>query len=90
MLASRWAKGGRAKHEVRKIESTRRYGVVPQGLRAMSALVVLHDKVIRPLRAAACQLKRGPKPNYCTTLDRHCQTLRKDMRDLFKELRIAA
>ena len=80
----------RAKDFVRKIESTRRYEVVPRGLRAMSTLVVLRDKVIGPLLAAACQLKRGPKPKRCTTLDWHYQILRKDMRDLFKQLRIAA
>jgi hypothetical protein len=72
---------------VRKIPSTRRYEVVPRGLRA---LLVLRDKVIKPLLAAACQLKRGPQPQGCTTLDRHYQTLRRDMRDLFQELRIAA
>ena len=80
----------RAKDFVRKIESTRRYEVVPKGLRAMSALLVLRHKVIKPLLAAACQLKRGPQPQSGTTLDRHYQTLRRDMRDLFKELRIAA
>ena len=80
----------RAKDFVRKIESTRRYEVVPQGLRAMSALLVLRDKVIKPLLAAACQFKRGHKPKCCTTLDWHYQTLRQDMRDLFIELRIAA
>jgi len=80
----------RAKDFVRKIKSTRRYEVVPQGLRAMSALLVLRDKVIRPLLAAACQLKRGPKLKCCNALDRHYQTLRNDMRDLFKELRIAS
>ncbi len=80
----------RVKHLVHKIESTRRYEAVPQGLRAMSALVVLRDKVIKPLLAAACQLPRGPKPKGCATLDRHYQTLRTDMRDLLMELRIAA
>ena len=53
----------RAKGFVRKMESTRRYEVVPQGLRAMSALVLLRDKVIKPLLAAACQLKSGPRPS---------------------------
>jgi hypothetical protein len=80
----------RAKDLVRKIRSTRRYEVVPQGLRVMSALLVLRDKVIKPLLAAACQLTRGPQPRGCTTLDRHYHTLRRDMRDLFKELKIAA
>lgn len=66
----------RAKHLVHKIESTRRYEVVPPGLRRMSALIVLRDQVIKPLLAVTCQLKRGPKPKSCTTLDRHDQTLR--------------
>jgi hypothetical protein len=61
----------RAKGFVRKMESSRRYEVVPQGIRAMSALVLLRDKVIKPLLAAAGQLKRGPKPKPRTTLDRH-------------------
>jgi hypothetical protein len=49
----------RAQDLVRKIPSTRRYEVVPRGLRAMSALLVLRDKVIKPLLAAACQLWRA-------------------------------
>ena len=43
----------RAEDFVRKFESTCRCEVVPQGLRAMSALLVLRDNVIRPLLAAA-------------------------------------
>lgn len=80
----------RPKHLVHKIESTCRYEVVPPGLRAMSTLVVLRDRVIKPLAAAACHLKREPKPKHSTTLDRRYETLRTDMRDLFNELRIAA
>lgn len=80
----------RAKHLVRKIESTRRYEVAPQGLRAMAALIVLRDKVIKPLLAAGCHLKRGRKPKNPSVLDQHYDTLRTDMLGLFNALRIAA
>jgi hypothetical protein len=56
----------RAKKLLSKIEGTHRYTATPTDLRALTALVVLRDKVIKPLLAAACYLKTGRKPN---TLD---------------------
>gem|GEM_PF-4926223 len=77
---------------VRKIDSTRRYEVAPQGLRALAAWVVLFlcDKVIKPLRAAGCHLPRGRKPKSPTVLTQHYDTLRIDMPGLFQTLAIAA
>ena len=75
---------------MRKIDSTRRYQVVPQGLRAISALVVLRDQVIKPLLAAACPLKTRPQPKASSTIDQYYEILRTDMLGLFQELRIAA
>ena len=80
----------RAKDLVRKMDSTRRYEVAPQGFRALAALVVLRDKVIKPLLAAGCHLKRGRKPKSQTVLDQHYDALRTDMLGLFTALRIAA
>lgn len=80
----------RAKKLVRKIEFTRRYQATPRGLRALTALLVLRDKVIQPLLAAACHLKRGRKPNNFTPVDQHYETLRLGMRNLFQELGLAA
>jgi hypothetical protein len=48
----------RCKHIVRRIGHTRRYEPLPSGLRAMTALVVLRNKAIKPLLAAAQHL--GP------------------------------
>src|SRR5260370_12134156 len=42
----------RGKDMVRKIGASRRYEPLHQGLRAMTALVVLREKLIRPLLAA--------------------------------------
>src|SRR3989441_12520413 len=57
----------RGKHIIRRIGHTRRYEPLLTGLRAMTALLVLRDKAIKPLLAAAQPLrpKRGahnPKP----------------------------
>jgi hypothetical protein len=40
------------KQIVRRIGQTRRYESMPKGLKAMTALVVLRDKAIKPLLAA--------------------------------------
>jgi hypothetical protein len=56
----------------------------------MTALVVLRDKVIKPLLASCCQRKRGRKPKNVTPLDTHYHHLQAGMRELFDELGIAA
>jgi hypothetical protein len=81
----------RAKQLVRKIERTRRYEATANGARALTALVVLRDKVIQPLLAAACQPRhRGPPASKLTVVDQHYHTLRSTMTQLFEELGIAA
>jgi len=80
----------RGKQIVQRIGQTRRYEAGPAGLRAIAALVVLRDKAIKPLLAAAQQLspRRGtqnPRP-----LDAHYDAIRASMRGVFHELGIAA
>lgn len=80
----------RGKQLVGRIGSSRRYEAAPQGLRSMTALVVLRDKVIQPLLAASCSMDPPPKTRPATALDQHYQTLRANMRDLFREVGLAA
>jgi hypothetical protein len=81
----------RAKQLVRKVEHTRRYEATPDGVRALTALVVLRDKVIKPLLAAARQpRRRGPPPSHLTAVDQHYHALRGTMSQLFAQLGIAA
>jgi hypothetical protein len=80
----------RGKQLIEKIGSSHRYRPSARGLRAMTALVVLRDKVIKPLLASCCQRKRGRKPKNSTPLDVHYEHLQTGMRDLFKELGLAA
>jgi len=80
----------RAKRLVKKIKKSRRYQPTPDGLRAMAALGVLRDKVIKPLLAANLKTKRGPKPRNPTAIDQHYDRIRTEMRELFQDLGIAA
>ena len=80
----------RGKHIIRRIGHTRRYEPLLTGLRAMTALLILRDKAIKPLLAAAQPLrpKRGahnPKP-----IDLHYDAIQAAMKGVFHELGLAA
>jgi len=80
----------RGKGLVRKIGTSRRYESEPTSLRAMTALVVLREKVIRPLLAASQRPEPQNKPNNPTPVDQHYERLRVSMRDLLAALGVAA
>ena len=80
----------RGKEFVRKIGKSRRYEPTPSGLRAMAGLLVLRDKVIQPLLAAACQTKRSARPVNPTPLDQHYEAVRTSMKGLFAQLGICS
>jgi hypothetical protein len=80
----------RGKELVRRIGNCRRYQATPKGLRAMTALAVLRDKVLKPLLAASCHPNLRPEPDNSGPLDRHYENLRCGMRGLFGAVGIAA
>jgi hypothetical protein len=80
----------RGKQIVCRIGKTARYEAIPHGARAMAALLVLRDKAIKPLLAAAQQHRRSRRPQNPSPLDIHYQTIRASMRGVFHELGIAA
>lgn len=80
----------RGKGLILKRGKSRRYEAVPEGLRAMTALLVLREKVIRPLVAASRNSTQRPKLQNQTRIDRRYETLRDTMRLLFKDLGVAA
>ncbi len=80
----------RGKQIVQKRPRSRRYEALPDGLRAMAALTLLRDKVIRPVLASQCDLRRRPKIKNPTPIDARYDALQRDMRDLLTELGIAA
>jgi hypothetical protein len=88
----------RAKQLVQKPEHSRRYQVPDDGLRTITALVVLREHVLKPLLAAASQPsagtplkpKLGRKPKTWSPIDDHYQSLRRTMHALLDDLRLTA
>lgn len=80
----------RGKGFVEKIDSSHRYRPYPEGIRAMTALAVLRDKILKPLLASCCPRKRRPKLKNPTIFDTHYERLQIDMQHLFKDLGLAA
>jgi hypothetical protein len=76
----------RGKNLVRRIRKTRRYECLPKGLRAMAALVVLRNKAIQPLLAAAQELRPSRDAQNPRALGKHYDTIRNAMQGVFQEL----
>jgi hypothetical protein len=79
----------RGKNLVHKIENSRRYEPLPEGLQNMAALLILREKVIKPVLAGAGQPKRGPKPKQQSQTDIHFANLQTEMRHLFHTIGLA-
>jgi len=73
----------RGKQWVKKIGKSRRYQTVPQGLQIMSALLLLREKVIKPVLAGAGKPKPGPRPKQESDVDKQYRLIQAEMRSLF-------
>jgi len=80
----------RGKEIVRRIGQTRRYQSTSSGLKAMVALVVLRNKAIKPLLAAAQDLRPSRGAQNPRPLDRNYEIIRTAMQVVFHELGLAA
>jgi hypothetical protein len=80
----------RGKLLVQRKGTSQRYESSPEGLRAMVALAVIRDDVIKPLLASNGHLKRGRRPVKGAPIDAHYAALQHCMKDLLCELGIAA
>jgi hypothetical protein len=80
----------RGKEIVRRIGQTRRYQSTSSGLKTLVALVVLRNKAIKPLLAAAQNLRPSRGAQNPRPLDKHYETIRTAMQSVFQELGLAA
>lgn len=80
----------RGKQLVRRRGISRRYELVPSGLRALTALVVLRSHVVKPLLAAVEHAAPTRGAQNATPLDHHYEALRVSMHGVFRELGVAA
>jgi|SRR5208283_2673129 len=72
-----------AKKIVRRIGETRRYQSTSSALKAIVALMILRNKAIKPLLAAAQDLRASRGAQNPTALDRHSDTIRTAMQSVF-------
>jgi hypothetical protein len=79
----------RAKEWIRKIGHSRRYEASPDGLQTMSTLLILREKVIKPVLAGAGKPKPDPQPKPESPIDILYQTIQMAMHNLFQALGIA-
>lgn len=80
----------RGKDFIRHAARRPRYAPTARGLRAMAALTVLREKVLKPLLAGAAQQQECQPPEPAATIDAHYRCLRIELRNLFTALGIAA
>ena len=80
----------RGKNLLARFGSSRRYQPLSPGLQTITALLVLREKVIQPLLAGVVTPRLGRKPKNWSRIDEHYETLRLNMRELFKEVGLAA
>ncbi len=80
----------RCKGLAARIPRSRRYLVEPSALRAMAALLMLRDKVVSPLLAAASTSSSAAKPRISSVLDQRYAGVHHEMRSLCDTVGIAA
>jgi hypothetical protein len=80
----------RGKNLLTKMGRSRRYSIPSEAIRIIGALVILREKVLRPILAGVGKRKTGRKPKNWSLIDEHYETIRQDMFILFDDLRIAA
>jgi hypothetical protein len=80
----------RGKDMVRRVSNTRKYQPTSPGLKAMTALLVLREKVIKPLLAASIETHTARGAQNPSNIDRYYETIRDGMQGIFRELGLAA
>jgi hypothetical protein len=80
----------RGKSLVQRLPQTRRYRVRRPGIRTLAALLLLREKVLKPVLAGVYRPQRGRPPRNIHPLDVHYQHLQREMLATLQTLKIAA
>ncbi|MGW8223842.1 MAG: hypothetical protein ACWGP1_16965 [Syntrophobacteria bacterium] len=80
----------RGKALVERIPHTRRYRCTSQAIRTLAGLLILREKVIKPVLAGIVKTKVGRPPKNIHPVDEHYVNLRCEMLGVFKALGLAA
>ena len=79
----------RAKSVIERVAHTRNYTINVQGVRALAGLLILREKVIRPVLAGICKPRPG-RPKIVDPIDIHYQALQGGMYLTLQHLALAA
>ena len=60
------------------------------GIRTLAGLLILREKVLKPVLAGVCRPKRGRPPKNVHPLDEHYQNLQREMLATLQTLKLAA
>jgi hypothetical protein len=80
----------RGKSLVERIPESRRYRVRRPGIRTVAGLLILREKVLKPVLAGVCRPKPGRPPKNIHPLDVHYQHLQREMLATLQTLKLAA
>jgi len=80
----------RGKGLIERVGTSRRVQPKPPGIRTLAALLILREKVIKPVLAGAGTPKPGRPPKRIHPLDAHYETLQRELRRTFETLGLAA
>jgi hypothetical protein len=80
----------RGKGLVERLGPARRYRPATPAIRTLVALLILREKVIKPVLAGAGRPKPGRPPKWVHPLDVHYENLQREMRHTFDTLGLAA
>jgi len=80
----------RGKELVTRVGTTRRYRLAPPAIRTLVALLILREKIIKPVLAGAGKPKPGRPPKRAHPLDVHYANLQRELRHTLDTLGVAA
>jgi hypothetical protein len=80
----------RGKALIDRVGTSRRYQPKAPGIRIITALLILREKVLKPVLAGAGKPKLGRPPKRVHPLDTHYETLQRELRRTLETLGVAA
>ena len=80
----------RGKTLVERVDRSRRYRIPPRGIRILGGVLILREKVIKPVLSGLGKPRVGRPAKTIHPLDQHYMNLQQEMRHTFETLAIAA
>lgn len=80
----------RGKNLVERLQNTRNYCCKTPGIRTLAGLLILREKVIKPVLAGTCKNPVGRPPKNPHQIDKHYENIQREILSLFEIFGLAA